>query len=153
MCGFLGCYTWHLPGEESYPFAVRGKPTTKSMEISSYFQTGIDKGCRNPCVRIWSAITLPQMSHYEMYLVVSCFIFGHQYKWRKSWYILLLRGWMDNLELWASSKNFLLSSSLEGTANRFLNFTTPWSSILKWGLRPLAISWYAEFSKHLAVAL
>ena len=139
---------------ESYPFAVWGKPITKSIEISSYFQTGIGKGCRNLGVRIWSALTLPQMSHSEMYLVVSYFIFSHQYKWRKSWYILLLPGWMDNLELWASSKIFLLSSSLEGTTNRFLNFSTPWSSTLKWGhaLRQLT-SWYVEFPKHLDFAL
>ena len=47
---------------ESYPFVVQGKHTIKSMEISSHFQTGIVKGSRNPGVRIWSALTLPQMS-------------------------------------------------------------------------------------------
>jgi hypothetical protein len=32
---------------ESYPFAVWGKPTTKSMEISSHFQIGIGKAIEN----------------------------------------------------------------------------------------------------------
>jgi hypothetical protein len=52
---------------ESCPFTVRGKPVIKSIEISSYFQTGIGKGCRKPGVRIWSAFTLPQMSHSVIY--------------------------------------------------------------------------------------
>jgi hypothetical protein len=32
------------------------------------------------------------MSHSAIYLVISCFIFDHQYNWSKLWYILLLPG-------------------------------------------------------------
>ena len=47
---------------ESKPMEVRDKPTMKSIEISSYFQTGIGKGCKNPNVlgdillHIWPTI-------------------------------------------------------------------------------------------------
>ena len=112
----------------------------KSMEISSHFHTGTGKGCKYPGVRMWSALTLPQVSHYAAYWVMSYFMLDHQYKWRKSWYILLLPGWIDSFEWWASFKIFLFSSSFDGTTNLSLYLTTSCSSILKWGPCPSAIN-------------
>ena len=111
----------------------------KSMEISSHFQIGMGKGYKYHGVCMWSALTLPQVSHSTTYWVISCFILDHQYKWRKSWYILLLPRWIDNFEWWASFKIFLLTSSFDGTTNLSLYLTTPCSSILNWGPRPSAI--------------
>ena len=98
------------------------------------------KGCKYPGVRIWSALTLPQVSHPATCRVMSCFMLDHQYKWHRSWYILLLPGWIDSFEWWASLKIFLLISLLNGTTSLSLYLTTPCSSILKWGPRPSAIN-------------
>jgi hypothetical protein len=64
---------------ESWPLAVWGNLVIKSMEISSHFQTEIGKGYRKLGLRRWSALTLPQISHSAIYLVISCFMFDHQY--------------------------------------------------------------------------
>jgi hypothetical protein len=49
----------------------------------------------------------------------------------RSWYILLLPGWMDNLEKCASDIIWFLTSRSLGTTNLSLNYTTPSSSTLK----------------------
>src|SRR6187455_2558107 len=49
---------------ESYPFAVLGNPTIKSMLISSHFHVGIGKDYNGPAVFICMALTRLQVSHF-----------------------------------------------------------------------------------------
>ena len=43
---------------ESYPLEVLGKPTMKSILMSSHFQDGILKGCKRTADLKWLALTL-----------------------------------------------------------------------------------------------
>src|SRR6185312_3550668 len=83
---------------ESYPFKVLGSPTMKSILIASHFHDGILRGCKGPADLKWLALTLLQMSHSNTYLAISRFILVHQNRCFRSWYILLLLGWMEYLE-------------------------------------------------------
>src|SRR6266540_3695140 len=65
------------------------------------------------------------MSHSAMYLAISLFILVHQNFFFKSWYILLLLGWIENLERWASSKICFINSRFLGITILFLNHMTP----------------------------
>lgn len=109
---------------ESYPFWVWGNPTMKSMLISSHFHSGMFKGWRVPAGLRWLALTLRQISHSDTYLAISLFILVHQNCCLRSWYILLLPGWIDSREEWASSRICFLSSKSFGTTSRVLNHNT-----------------------------
>ena len=115
---------------ESYPFVVGGNPTMKSILISSHFHEGISKGWSIPAGLRWLALTLRQISHSDTYLATSRFILVHQNRCLRSWYILVLPGWMEYLERWASSRICFRSSKSLGTTSRFLNHKTPSPS--KW---------------------
>src|SRR6266498_2686103 len=70
------------------------------------------------------------MSHSAMYLEISLFILVHENLCFKSWYILLLPGWIENFERWASSKICFLNSRFLGTTTLFLNhMTSSWSCL------------------------
>jgi hypothetical protein len=68
----------HDNPNESFFLVVRGKPTIKSILISSYFHTGIDKGWSTPADFKWLAFILWQVSHSDTYLAISTFILDHQ---------------------------------------------------------------------------
>jgi hypothetical protein len=53
---------------ESYPFAVLGNPTMKSILISSHFHVGIGKDCNGPAVFICMALTRLQVSYFATYV-------------------------------------------------------------------------------------
>src|SRR6185369_17125723 len=77
---------------ESYPLEVLGKPTMKSILMSSHFQEGILRGCKGPAGLKWLALTLRQVSYSDTYFAISRFILVHQNRCLRSWYILLLPG-------------------------------------------------------------
>jgi hypothetical protein len=106
---------------ESYLKEVLGKPTIKSILISSHFQEGIDRGWRIPVVFKWLALTLWQTSHSETYLAISRFIRVQQKFCFRSWYIFVLPGCIENLDRWASSNICLRSLWSLGTTIRSLN--------------------------------
>jgi hypothetical protein len=110
---------------------VRGKPTMKSMLMSSHFHAGIDKGCIWPAVFRWLALILWHVSQPDTYSAISPFIFDHQKFSLRSRYILVLPGWMVNLEIWASSKISFFNSRSWGMTNLWPNHTTPLSSLRK----------------------
>src|SRR6266540_867522 len=70
-------------------------------------------------------------SHSAIYLAISRFILVHQNLCFRSSYILVLLGWIENLERWASSKICFLNSRFLGTTSLFLNHMTPSWSCLK----------------------
>jgi hypothetical protein len=116
---------------ESNPFEVLGKPTIKSILISSHFQDGMSNGCNSPADFKCTAFTFWQVSHLATYRAISIFILVHQNLCFRSWYILLLLGWIENLVKCASLRINCRSSGTFGTTNRFLNHNTSDSSILK----------------------
>jgi hypothetical protein len=63
---------------ELYPREVWGKPTMKSMQMSSHFHSEMLKGCRFPVGLKWSALTLRQVSHLNTYFAISHFILVHK---------------------------------------------------------------------------
>lgn len=103
---------------ESYPCAVRSNPTIKSMPISSHFQLGIGKGWSKLADGSWQPLILLHVSHLTVYSAISFFIHFHQKLYFKSWYILLLPGWIENLERWASSMILFRNSWSLGTNNQ-----------------------------------
>jgi hypothetical protein len=80
--------------------------------------------CLNSATRVASG-------HIGCYFL---FILVHQ-KWGfRSWYILLLPGWMDSFERCASSMIWFFSSRFFGTTNRCWNQSYPLSSTQNWVL-------------------
>jgi hypothetical protein len=65
------------------------------------------------------------------YRAISIFILVHQNLYFRSWYILLLPGWRENLDKCASSRICCRNSWSFGTTRRFLNQRIPSSSIRK----------------------
>jgi hypothetical protein len=63
---------------ESFFLAVRGKPTMKSILMSSHFHEGIDKGWSTPADFKWLSFILWQVSHSDTYFAMSTFILDHQ---------------------------------------------------------------------------
>ena len=74
----------------SYPEGVLGNPTTRSINILSYFDLGISKGCKSlACV--WCFILI-FLRHWATKLAVSHFILFHQNNFLRSWHILVVPG-------------------------------------------------------------
>jgi hypothetical protein len=116
---------------ESLPFWVIGSLVIKSILISSHFHLGTDNDCNRPAGFMWIALTLQQLSHLATYDAISFFIFVPQNFGFRSQYILLLLGWIDSLDWWASSKIFVWSSWSFGTTRSSSNHNIPLSSSLK----------------------
>ena len=109
----------------SKPALVLGNPDTKSIAILSHFHCGISKGCNIP-EGLWCSIfTFWQVKHFETYSATSFFIPGHQNIAFKSWYILVLPGWMENPLLCASFKISCLKVPTSGTMILPLNLHNP----------------------------
>jgi hypothetical protein len=117
---------------------VTGNPKIKSILMSSHFQLGIFKVWRGPADHRWSSFTLWQVSHVVTYLAISFFILVHQNLFWRPCYILLLLGWIEYLDKWASSNIFLRRVWSFGTTRWFLNHKIPLSS-LKHNLSPFWI--------------
>ena len=82
------------------------------------------------------------MSHSDTYFSISRFILVHQNRSFRSWYTLLLPGWIEYLERWALSRICFQSSNSLGTTNRFLNQRTPslsWWKHWTWGSFSLSL--------------
>jgi hypothetical protein len=124
---------------ELYPHEVWGKPTMKSMQMFSHFHSGILKGCRFSPGLKWSALILWQVSHSNTYLDISCFILIHQKFFLRSWYILLVPGWIEYHEQWASSMILRWSSKSFRTMRWSLNYRTPSTSCRKHWASPDSI--------------
>jgi hypothetical protein len=118
---------------ESKPDCVVGNPTMKSMLISSHFHWGIFNGCKSPTWLCHSALTLWQLSHSTTYSATTHFIPYHQYLLLRSWYILVLPGWIKEVESWTSCKINSLISFTSGTYMCFLYHNVPCSSTLNRG--------------------
>ena len=89
----------------------------------------IGRGWRVPATFKWLAFTLWHVSHSTTHLTISLFIRVHQKFCLRSWYILVLPWWMENLERCASSKIYFCSSWFFGTTRRSLNHKIPlWST-------------------------
>jgi hypothetical protein len=88
----------------------------KSMQMSSHFQDGMGRGCKGPAAFKWLALILWQVSHSDIYLAISLFILVHQYKDLRSWYILLLPGYVHG-EFWKVSFIQYLLSELRVLGN------------------------------------
>jgi hypothetical protein len=76
-------------------------------------------------------LILWHVSQPDTYLAISPFLFDHQKFSLRSRYILVLPGWMVNLERWASSKISFFKSRSLGITNLCPNQTTPLSSLRK----------------------
>jgi hypothetical protein len=99
----------------------------------SHFHSGMLKGCRFSVSLKWSALTLRLVSHSDTYFAISRFILVHQKFFLKSWYILLVPGWIEYRERWASSMILRQSSKSFRTTRRSLNHrTTSVSSRKHW---------------------
>ena len=143
MCRFSQAVNnYHM---ESWPFSVVGSPTIKSILMSSHFQLGIDSGWSSPADFKWIALIRQQLSHQATNAVISFFIFVHQKHVFRSWYILLLPGWMDKLEECASSRIWFLNSLSFGTTSRSLNHSTPLTSSRKCFLPLSSCFWYGIY--------
>jgi hypothetical protein len=116
---------------ELYPREVWGKPTMKSMQMFSYFHSGMLKGCRFLVGLKWSALILRHVSHSDTYFAISCFILVHQKFFFKSWYILLVPGWIEYHEQLTSFMILQWSSKSFGTTRRSLNYRTSSASYRK----------------------
>jgi hypothetical protein len=103
----------------------------RSIPISSHFHSGIFKGCSSPTGLWYSAFTLWQVSHNDTYSAMSHFIPYHQYQVFKSLYILVLPGWIEYAESWASRSMSSLSCFRLGTHVHFPNHRVPWLSSKK----------------------
>jgi hypothetical protein len=62
---------------ESWCREVLGRPTIKSMMMSSHFHEGIDRGCKAPADFKWLAFILWHVSHSDTYWAISLFILVH----------------------------------------------------------------------------
>jgi hypothetical protein len=62
---------------EFFYLEVSGKPTMKSILISSHFHMGIDNGWSTPADFKWLAFIWWQVSHLATYLAISTFILDH----------------------------------------------------------------------------
>jgi hypothetical protein len=113
---------------ESYPACLWGNLTMKSILISSHFHSGIFKGCSSPAGLWCSAFTLWQVSHNNTYSAMAHFIPYHQYWVFKSLYILVLPGWIEYAESWASRSMSSLRCFQLGTHSHFPNHRVPWLS-------------------------
>jgi hypothetical protein len=122
---------------ESQPLDVLGSPTIKSILISSHYQDGTGEGCNSLADFRWTALTRWHVTHLATYYAISIFIFVHQNICFRSWYILLLPGWIENLDKCASSRICCHNSGTFGTTRWFLNQRTPLSSIWKHGAFPV----------------
>jgi hypothetical protein len=120
-------------------FLSKRKSHNEIHTYFSHFHSGTDKGCNKPVGFMWIALTLQQLSHFATYASISFFNLVHQNHNFKPRYILLLSGWIDNLERWASSRILVLSSWSFGTTRQSSNHITPCSSSLKWLLGSLFI--------------
>src|SRR5579883_3274268 len=109
---------------ESCLWEVTGNPTMKSMLMSSHFQDGIGKGCNGPATFKWLALIRWQTSHSDTYLAISLFILVHHRFFLRSWYILLLPGWIASRVWCASLRTSFLSWWFLGTTSRFSNQST-----------------------------
>jgi hypothetical protein len=121
---------------ELYPREVWGKPTMKPIHMFSHFHLGMLKGCRFLVGLKWSALTLRQVSHSNTYFAISRFILVHQKFFFKSWYILLVPGWIEYHEQWASSMILRRSSKSIETTRRSSNHRTPLASCQKHWVSP-----------------
>jgi hypothetical protein len=97
----------------------------------SHFHSGMLKGCRFSVGLKWSVLILWQVSHSNTYFAISHFILVHQKFFFKSWYILLVPGWIEYREQWASSMILRQSSKSFRTTRRSLNHRTPSASCRK----------------------
>jgi hypothetical protein len=116
---------------ESFLLEVHGKPTIKSILMSSHFHKGIVNCWSTPADFKWLALTQWQVSHSATYLAMSTFMFEHQKFFLKSWYILVLSEWIENLERWASSKIFFRSFGSTWTTKCCSKHTTSFESLRK----------------------
>jgi hypothetical protein len=103
----------------------------KSIPISSHFHSGIFSGYSNLAGLWCSAMTLWHVSHNNTYSAISHFIPCHQYLVFRCWYILVLPGWIEYAELWASQRICSRIGLGLGTHIRFPNHKVPWSSLVK----------------------
>jgi hypothetical protein len=110
------------------------------------------KDCRFLAGLKWSALTLRHVSHSDTYFAISLFILIHQKLFFKSWYILLIPGWIEYLEQWAPSMILWWSSKFFETTRRSLNhrtssascrkhYASPNSTLLRRCLIPSSIFW------------
>jgi len=104
-----------------------GSPEIKSILTSSHFQLGIDKGWSKPAF-MWTAFMRQQLSQRATKAAVSFFHLCPLSKGFRSGYILLLPGWIDSLDEWASDKIWSRSSRFFGTTNWSLNHRILFSS-------------------------
>jgi hypothetical protein len=79
----------------------------------------------------WSAMTLRHVSHSDTYFTISLFNLIHQKLFFNSWYILLVSGWIEYLQQWASSMILRRSLKFFGTTRRSLNHRIPSASYRK----------------------
>jgi hypothetical protein len=84
----------------SYPTGrrINSRPTEWNEESYSRIHGsmwGIFNGCKSPAGLWHSTLTLWQLSHRATYLDIALFIPYHQYLFLRSWYILVLPGWME----------------------------------------------------------
>jgi hypothetical protein len=121
---------------ELYPREVWGKPTMKSMHMSSHFHAGMLKGCKFLMCLKWSALTLWQVSYSDTYFTIYRFILVHQNFYFKSWYILLVLIWIEYREQWSSSMILWRSSKSFRTMRRSLNHRTLSASYRMHGASP-----------------
>jgi hypothetical protein len=97
----------------------------KSIQMFFHFHSGMLKGCKFLVGLKWLALTLRQVSHSDTHFAISRFILIHQKFFFKSWYILLILGWIEYYEQWDSSMILRWSSKSFGTIRRSLNHRTP----------------------------
>jgi hypothetical protein len=133
------CTMTHI---ELYPHEVRGKSTMKSIQMLSHFHSGMLRCCRFPVGLKWSALTLRHMSHSDTYFTISLFILVHYKLFFKSWYILLVHGWIEYLEQWESSMILRRSSKSFGTTRQYWNHRTPSASCRKHYASPNFSLWW-----------
>jgi hypothetical protein len=118
-------------GQSIQDYPDRVITTMKSIPISSHSHSGILNGCSNPAGLCCSALTLWHVSHNYMYSAISRFMSCYQYLVSRSWYILVLPGWIEYAESWASQR---ISSQIGlrlGTHIHFPNHKVPGSSLVK----------------------
>jgi hypothetical protein len=121
---------------ELYPREVWGKPTMKSIQMFSHFHSRMLQGCRFLVGLEWSALTLRNVSHSDTYFAISLFILIHGKLFFKSWYILLVPGWIEYLEQWAASMILQRSSTFFETTRWCLNHRNPSASCRKYYASP-----------------
>ena len=96
-----------------------------SIIILSHFHSGVSEGWINPAGLWCSAFTCWQVRHLLTKVNTSRFIPGHQYFCLKSWYILVVLGFIEQGAWWASIKSCILSTSWFGTQILHLKSMVP----------------------------